>query len=241
MESLTAIGFLLGLVSVLAIVLAVANSRLKVYEDPRIDGVNDMLPGNNCGACGLPGCRAFAEKAVSGEINPSECPVSGLDAATEIADYLGVEMGESVKKVARLLCAGGTNVAVQMSEYAGHESCRSASAVGGGGKACRFGCLGFGDCKDVCTFDAITMGPTGLPGVAVDLCTSCGDCVDVQLKAPPFNSRKDRLSRIDLDCGRPLCKSLSCRGCGRNSIDPSSRLDQHSRLLVSLSTVVLLT
>jgi hypothetical protein len=71
--------------------------------------------------------------------------------------------------------------------------------------------------------------------------SSCGDCVDVQLKAPPFNPKKDRLSRIDLDCGRPLCESLSCRGCGRNSIDPSSRLDQHSRLLVSLSTVVLLT
>jgi len=179
MESLTAIGFLLGLVSALAVVLAVANIKLKVFEDPRIDQVNDMLPGNNCGACGLPGCRAFAEKAVSGEIKPSECPVGGADAANEIADFLGVEAGEAVKKVARLLCAGGNDVAIHMTEYEGHESCRSASAVGGGSKGCRYGCLGFGDCMDVCTFDAIVMGPTGLPIVDPDKCTSCGDCVEI--------------------------------------------------------------
>jgi len=236
MESLTAIGFLLGLVSVLAIVLAVANSRLKVYEDPRIDGVNDMLPGNNCGACGLPGCRAFAEKAVSGEINPSECPVSGVDAATEIADYLGVEMGESVKKVARLLCAGGTNVAVQMSEYSGHESCRSASAVGGGGKACRFGCLGFGDCKDVCTFDAISMGPTGLPVVNVDLCTSCGDCVDICPKRLfeiyPLERHLLVQCKSELEGDEILetCK-VGCTACGKCAADaPQGLLKMKSNL-----------
>ena len=81
MESLTAIGFLLSLVSALAVILAVANIKLKVFEDPRIDQVNDMLPGNNCGACGLPGCRAFAEKTVSGDIKPSDCPVGNAAAA----------------------------------------------------------------------------------------------------------------------------------------------------------------
>jgi RnfABCDGE-type electron transport complex B subunit len=179
MESLTAIGFLLGLVSALAVVLAVANIKLKVFEDPRIDHVNDLLPGNNCGACGLPGCRAFAEKTVSGEIKPSECPVGDANAANEIADFLGVDAGEAVKKVARLLCAGGNDVAIHMTEYEGHQSCRSASAVGGGSKGCRYGCLGFGDCMDVCTFDAIVMGPTGLPIVDPEKCTSCGDCVEI--------------------------------------------------------------
>ena len=180
MESLTAIGFLLSLVSALAVILAVANIKLKVFEDPRIDQVNDMLPGNNCGACGLPGCRAFAEKTVSGDIKSSDCPVGGTDAASEIADLLGIDAGEAVKKVARLLCAGGNDVAVHMTEYTGHQSCRSESAVGGGSKGCRYGCLGFGDCKDVCTFDAIVMGEvdpaigaaeraTGIPNLTISI------------------------------------------------------------------------
>ena len=46
-----------GLGSLLAALLAVANRRLYVYEDPRIDVVEDMLPHANCGACGTPGCR----------------------------------------------------------------------------------------------------------------------------------------------------------------------------------------
>lgn len=229
MESLTAIGFLLSLVSVLAIVLAVANSRLKVFEDPRIDGVNDMLPGNNCGACGLPGCRAFAEKAVAGDVNPGECPVSTSDAREEIAEYLGVELGETVKRVARLLCAGGTDVAVQMSEYAGHDSCRSASAVGGGGKACRYGCLGFGDCMDVCTFDAITMGSTGLPVVDVDKCTSCGDCVDICPKGLFEIYPLERhlivqcKSELEGDGMLETCK-VGCTACGKCVADAAQGL-----------------
>lgn len=179
MEGLIAIGFLFALAGALAGVLAAANSRLRVFEDPRIDDVNDLLPGNNCGACGLPGCRAFAEKVVAGDVQPSGCPVGGADTAQVVADYLGVEAGEAEKRVARLLCAGGTNVAIQMSAYEGHRSCRSAAAVAGGGKGCRWGCLGFGDCMDVCTFDAIVMGPTGLPIVDFVKCTSCGDCVDI--------------------------------------------------------------
>ncbi len=220
MESLTAIGFLLSLVSALAVILAVANIKLKVFEDPRIDQVNDMLPGNNCGACGLPGCRAFAEKTVSGDIKPSECPVGSADAAAEIADLLGIDVGEAVKKVARLLCAGGTDVAVHMTEYTGHQSCRSESAVGGGGKGCRYGCLGFGDCKDVCTFDAIVMGPTGLPVVDPDRCTSCGDCVDICPKGLfviyPLEQRVVVQCKSELEGDEILeaCR-VGCTACGK--------------------------
>ena len=96
---------------VLAIVLAIANSKLKVFEDPRIDVVADMLPGSNCGACGYPGCRGFSEKVVNGEVQPSGCPVGGADTAAIIADFLGVDAGEALKKTARLLCAGGDDVA----------------------------------------------------------------------------------------------------------------------------------
>ena len=44
--------FMLGLGVVLASVLAIANRKLYVYEDPRIDEVEEMLPHANCGACG---------------------------------------------------------------------------------------------------------------------------------------------------------------------------------------------
>ncbi|MHB1311821.1 MAG: (Fe-S)-binding protein, partial [Gemmatimonadaceae bacterium] len=161
-----------------AIFIALANKKLKVWEDPRIDVVASMLPQANCGACGLPGCRAFAERAVAGTIQPSSCTVSNADGIKAIAHFLGVDAGQAVKRVARLLCAGGTDVAVQRAEYRGMNTCAGAAAVSGGGKGCAWGCLGLADCEKVCDFNAIRMSDTGLPIVDVDACTACGDCVD---------------------------------------------------------------
>ena len=47
--ALSAIGFMAVLTGLLAVVLALANQRLKVFEDPRVDAIADILPGNNCG------------------------------------------------------------------------------------------------------------------------------------------------------------------------------------------------
>ena len=74
--------------------------------------------------------------------------------------------------------AGGTNVARAKAHYDGLPSCRAATLVGGGPKACAWGCLGLGDCEDSCDFDAIHMDGHGLPVVDVVACTACGDCVD---------------------------------------------------------------
>jgi RnfABCDGE-type electron transport complex B subunit len=224
MELIPAISFLFGLSVVLAIILSIANSKLKVFEDPRIDKVQDMLPGANCGACGLPGCRAFAEKVVAGDIKPGDCPVGGPDTATYVAGYLGIDPGSAVKKVARLLCAGGTDVAKQAGLYAGFSSCRAAAAVTGGPKACVYGCLGLGDCEEVCTFDAIHTGPTGLPIVSAEKCTACGDCVEICPKAlfelMPINRRLlvQCKSLLEGDEALELCK-VACTGCGRCAAD----------------------
>src|SRR5512140_336764 len=94
-----------------AILIALADRKLRVWEDPRIDTVAAMLPNANCGACGLPGCRAFAEQAVAGVIKASQCSVMDADGVAAVAAYLGVDAGTAVKRVARLMCAGGTNVA----------------------------------------------------------------------------------------------------------------------------------
>lgn len=238
MEQAIAVGFLLGLTVVLAVLLAAANSWLKVYEDPRIDAVSSMLPNNNCGACGLPGCRAFAEKVVAGEIQPVGCTVGGAVTAKRIAEYLGVDAGRAVKRTARLLCAGGTNVAIQMAQYQGHPSCRAAAAVSGGGKGCRYGCLGFGDCRAVCDFDAITMSRTGLPIIDAEKCTACGDCIDVcpkrVLELYPVEQRLIVQCKSELDGDEilELCK-VACTGCGRCVADaPEGLLRMRNNLPV---------
>lgn len=63
----SAAAFMLCLGIALAFILAIANRKLYVYEDPRIDEVEEMLPHANCGACGKPGCRPFAEALVKGK------------------------------------------------------------------------------------------------------------------------------------------------------------------------------
>ncbi|MGI6360628.1 MAG: (Fe-S)-binding protein [Acholeplasmatales bacterium] len=78
------IGLLFG------VVLALASKYLEVKEDPRIDEVEKMLPGYNCGACGTPGCRGFATMIVSGEAgNLKRCKPGKVDANfNPILEYL---------------------------------------------------------------------------------------------------------------------------------------------------------
>lgn len=166
-----------GLGLFFGLLIAIVNKNFRVKEDPRITEVEELLPSTNCGACGLPGCRAFAESVVSGEQQPSACTVIGQEDMQDIARYLGVDVGESNKKVARLLCAGGNNEAVQNSDYSGYETCKAAASVAGGGKACSWGCLGLADCENSCLLDAIYMNENALPVVIPDLCTACNDCV----------------------------------------------------------------
>ena len=175
---LTSVAILGGVGLTFGTLIALANAKLKVWEDPRIDAVEEVLPGANCGACGLAGCRAFAEAAVKGEVAPAGCTVMGAEDREDVAAVLGVAAGEANKLVARLLCAGGTNVATSKARYHGVDSCAAAVAVTGGGKGCTWGCVGLADCAVACDFDAITMNPFGLPVVDPELCTSCGDCVD---------------------------------------------------------------
>jgi len=176
--TLDAVLILGGVGLVFAILIAVANRRLWVWEDPRIDVVASMLPNANCGACGLPGCRAFAEQTVEGRIAPTKCTVGTDDAHQAIAGFLGIDPGVAVRRVARLHCAGARDVAVTQAEYRGLATCAAAAAVAGGGKGCVWGCLGLADCERVCDFDAIVMSDTGLPVVDPAKCTACGDCVE---------------------------------------------------------------
>lgn len=224
MAALTAIGYLAALCVALAIVLAIAQRTLYVEEDPRIDHVADLLPGANCGACGLPGCRAFAEQVVGGGIQPGQCTVADPDSRGSIASYLGIDVGSVERRVARLLCAGGTDVALQAGAYSGFSSCRAAATVAGGPKECTYGCLGLADCRVACTFDAITMGPNGLPVVDLERCTACGDCVDACPKSlfVILPARRRLLvqcrSLLEGDSALETCR-VACTGCGLCAAD----------------------
>ena len=129
MTILIALAALGSLTLVLALMLILANKKLYVYEDPRIEEVEDLLPHANCGACGFPGCRPFAEALVSGTVLPGKCTVSSDEGRMAIADFLGVSLGAEEKRVARLACAGGTNVALNRATYQGLSSCQAASLV----------------------------------------------------------------------------------------------------------------
>lgn len=223
----------------LAAILALAGRKLYVYEDPRIEAVENLLPKSNCGACGQPGCRAFAEKAVAGAVVPAECTVSSAEQRFNIADLLGVSAGEVEKRVARLACAGGSHVAFLRARYAGHDSCRAAAVVSGGGKECAWGCLGLADCRDVCTFDAIHMDPHGLPVVDSALCTACNDCVEVCPKGlfslEPVSRRLWVACKnlADGDTAEAACE-VACNACGKCVADAAPGL---MRLSANLAVV----
>ncbi len=178
LELIGAAAILGGLGTLFGILIAWANRKFKVWEDPRITGVEELLPATNCGACGTPGCRAFAIALIDGEKVPTACTVMGPEEVDDVASYLGVDAGDTAKVVARLLCAGGIDVAPYKADYQGMESCAAAVAVTGGGKGCPWGCVGYADCAVSCDFDAITMSATGLPVVNLELCTACNDCVE---------------------------------------------------------------
>ena len=175
---LVSVAILGGVGLTFAALIALANRRFWVWEDPRINAVVDMLPGSNCGACGKAGCRVFAESLIDGEIQPAICTVMGPDQVGDVAEFLGVDAGEATKRVARLLCAGGCDVAPQRAEYRGLQTCKAAAEVAGGGKGCTWGCLGLADCEIVCDLDAIYMDEALLPVVIPERCTACGDCVE---------------------------------------------------------------
>ena len=220
---------LAGLGLLFGVLLALADRFFKVVEDPRIDAVEKLLPGSNCGACGQPGCRGLAERIVAGTEKPSRCSVSSPDGLAAIADFLGVEVGAADRRVARVHCGGGLGRARQLAGYEGFASCRAAHLTGGGGLECSWGCLGLADCVRACTFDAMRMNAWRLPVVDPAKCTACGDCVTAcprdLIDLMPVSHHLVVQCRVPLaaDEARRLC-TAACDACGRCAADAAPGL-----------------
>lgn len=226
---LVSVAILGGVALTFATLIAIANKKLQVWEDPRIDAVNEMLPGSNCGACGAAGCRAFAEELIAGQRQPAQCTQLGGEDIVDLANYLGVEAGEAVKRVARLQCAGGSHVTQRWAEYRGVQTCGAAAAVAAGGKGCAWACLGLADCERSCDYDAIYMNDVGLPVVIPDRCTACGDCVEACPRdlfvIMPIDQKLivQCKSLLEGDEAEELCQ-VACNGCGLCAIDAAPGL-----------------
>lgn len=209
---LAAIAFLFGLL------LAVAAKRFAVEKDPRIDEIAEHLAGANCGGCGYSGCSAYAKAIVEDGAQVGLCPVADANANTEIARIMGVEVKETVRMRAQVMCSGNHTTANYKYLYQGLADCHSVARLGNGPKECSYGCIGLGSCVNACSFNAIKL-ENGVAFVDYDHCRACGMCVSAcpqnLIELVPFDSRywvacksKDKGVTVRSHC------EVGCIGCG---------------------------
>lgn len=147
-----AISALLTLAAVFGAILGFASVRFKVEGNPLVDQIDSILPQTQCGQCGFPGCRPYAESIANGdEIN--KCPPGGETTISALADLLGVEAkpldaehGEST----------GRKVAFIREDE----------------------CIGCTKCIQACPVDAILGAARQMHTVIADECTGCDLCVE---------------------------------------------------------------
>lgn len=227
-----------GLGLLFGAVLAVASRIFHVEKDPRIEQIEEVLPGSNCGGCGYPGCANYAESIVNENASPNLCAPGGEETVNRIAEILGVEAEASESMVAVVRCQGAHGIAKDKFAYEGIRDCNAAELIHGGHKACEYGCLGFGSCVKACPFDAMIMLDNGLPYVFEDQCTGCGICVQecpkgIMEMIP--RTQKVFLGCINKDNGKSVRRvcSVGCIACGlcaKPKVTPSEKVKMENNL-----------
>ena len=227
-EILIAIGILGGLGVIFGAVLAAASKVFYVETDPRLDKLNECLPGANCGGCGYAGCAAYAEAVLNGEAPIGACASGGNECAQAMAEIMGVEAAEVTRKVALVRCSGekiynedGTlqRGVKSKANYEGFHDCVAASKVGGNGPiSCKYGCIGFGTCVKACKYDAISV-VNGVAHVNEDRCVGCMACASVcprNLIVPVEPNRNVVIACNSMAKGAVTTRSctIGCIGCG---------------------------
>ncbi len=157
------------------VALVQTEKRFHVEVDGRIAQVRELLPGNNCGACGYAGCDAVAAVIVSRDAPVYACPVCSNDAVAKIGAIMGVEAGPADKRVAFVRCSGTCDKTDIRANYIGISDCRAAELSGLSIAECAYGCLGLGSCARVCTAGAITIRQ-GVASVDPEKCVGCALC-----------------------------------------------------------------
>ena len=146
---------------VFGFILASADKKFAMEENPLIGEVKEALPQGQCGACGFAGCAKYAEAVVlDPNVPPNLCVPGKAEVAAVVAKLTGKVAEATEPKYAHIKCRGGNGIAKLAYEYKGIHDCAAAKIVQQGPKFCKFGCLGFGNCTRACPFGAMSMGET---------------------------------------------------------------------------------
>lgn len=163
---------------ILGLVLAIASKAFHVQVDPRIEKIQDALPGANCGACGYPGCSAYAEAIVLKGAPTHLCAPGAGGCIAAIAAIMGVEATSTEPEFATVRCDG--NGVRPRFHYDGVRNCKAATVMGlaGSFQDCPYGCLGLGSCIEACPFGALFLNKERVVKVDEEKCTGCRKCVE---------------------------------------------------------------
>lgn len=174
-DVLTALAVVASVGLLLGILLALFIHLFGIEDDEKTKAVRAALPGINCGACGFKGCNDYAEALAKGEAKPNLCVPGAEAVAAAIGEILGVEVGEPKDLIAFVHCNGTCEATTEKAAYEGISSCKARAMLYGGTKSCTYGCIGCGDCADVCIFQAICI-VDGVARVNTERCVGCGLC-----------------------------------------------------------------
>lgn len=144
---------LVGLSVVFGAILGYASIKFKVEGDPIVDQIDNLLPQTQCGQCGHPGCRPYAESIANGE-EINKCPPGGQSTINAIADLLGVDAPELDEE-------HGEETEIKTVAYIREPEC-----------------IGCTKCIQACPVDAILGAAKQMHTVIVDECTGCDLCVE---------------------------------------------------------------
>ena len=223
MKILLPVPIFIGLGLLMGALLALASKLFAVKKDEKAEAIKECLPGANCGGCGYSGCDAYAAAVSAGDAPVNKCSVGGAEAASKIAQIMGVDAGAQVRMRAQVMCSGTGEYAKKKYIYEGIDDCVAASKIGGGDKMCKNGCIGLGTCVRACPFDAIVV-EDGVAAVDYSKCKGCGICVSACpkgiIKLIPFDA-KHWVGCMSVDDGkntRKVCDvgCISCKLCQKN-------------------------
>lgn len=208
-----------------ALILYFVAKRFAVKEDSRIEEIEKILPGANCGACGRKGCHDFAvECCRTGSLTGLTCPGAGATGMMKIAAVLGIDASAEKERKAFIRCQGTPCNRKVSRNVDGIRSCVAAKTLAMPDGYCIFGCLGCGDCVSACAFDAMRWDTAaGMPHIDYDKCVGCGACAKacpqslITIRGTESESPVVEVMCSNRDKGaaaRKMC-SAACIGCGK--------------------------
>jgi Na+-translocating ferredoxin:NAD+ oxidoreductase RNF subunit RnfB len=209
------------------LLLAFASKVFYVKIDERVEIINELLPGANCGGCGFPGCLSYADAIVKKDCAINLCNPAGNEVVKKIADLMGKTAVESERMLAMILCnSGGIDNTIQKYKYTGIQNCKAATLLSYGPNSCVYGCVGQNDCVFVCNFNAFTIDNNGMRRVDRNKCTGCAACkiacprdliqiVPISKKVHVLCSSLDKGNIAKANCGAGTA-CIGCKICERH-------------------------